>query len=398
MAGGGTVIGMMLVIAIVATILALIQNTIMFGFGMKEGAIAYSPLSFTGILLLEIAAICGAFLGVRKIVRRKRELVLAGCTILILGAAEIALPASYFTIFIQHAGREHNLQRIQEAGTSIEALSSDEGGIRFALTYTLRFPKAGHYLTFPAALGPEDKPIFGHYFTKVHPEYHDETYVFDAGKPYSFTVVFDTHGNSFDFSQEKARIDICDGKGYFMACRIIPIGLNGVPAALAVPAPPGKLEPAVPADNIRDLTEKSIRLRGLVMSETNQSGQPLAISYEITNAGQREIPIPGDNLGNTINVYYAWEAVSESAKKTAINPGQMHFGNAVMAGGNNNLGFIRKSSLAAGESVPIRDQVRPFPGPLAPGEYRLHVLLFSAYATYENKPEQELVQAFSVRP
>jgi len=48
---------MMLVIAIRATLLALIQNLIMFAGGMKESAIYSSPLFFTGIFLLEIALI-----------------------------------------------------------------------------------------------------------------------------------------------------------------------------------------------------------------------------------------------------------------------------------------------------------------------------------------------------
>jgi hypothetical protein len=388
--------GMMLVIAVVASILAFIQNSLMFAFGMKEMAITSFPLSFTGIFLLEIASIWVAYLCLRKFLRRNRELVFAGCMLLILGAAEFALPASFFSILIRQAERKYLLQRIQELGTSIEPLSSDHGGVRFALTYALQFPKTGHYLTFPASIGPEGNQVFGNYFTKVHPEYHDENYVFEAGKPYRFTVVFDTQGKTFDFSQEEAHIDICDSKDYFVACRIISIGLNGVPTAFAIPAASGKLEPEVPADNIRDITEKSIRLVDLLISETNKSGQPVAVSYEIMNAGKRDIPIPGDNFGNIISVDYGWEAISDSAKKTKVTPGTWHFGNAVAAGAAR-ITFIRKSSLAPGERVAIHDEARPFE-PLAPGEYRLHIVLFSLYATDPGKPEQDMIQAFSVQP
>jgi hypothetical protein len=387
---------MTLVIAILATLLALIQNMVMFAGGMKENAIHSSPLFFTGIFLLESALIWVAFFCVRKFVRQKRELALAGCAILLLGAAEFALPASSFTILIQHAERKYVLSRIRHVGTSIEPLSSDDGGTRFGLTYTLMFPKARPYLTYPATVGPEDNQVFGYYFHKLHPEYDDESYVYEAGKPYSFTVVFDTHGKTFDYTKDKANIDICDSKDYFMACRIINIGLEGAPAALANPAPADRMEPDVPADNIPDLTEKSIRLAGLAVSETNKSGEPIPLSYEIANTGRTEIAIPGDQFGNIISLNYGWEAVSESAMRTKAIPGAGHYGNAISAGGA--LSFsIRKNSLAPGESVAIHDVARPFQ-PLAPGEYRLHVFVFSRYATYPDKPEQDLVQTFSVEP
>ena len=100
------------------------------------------------------------------------------------------------------------------------------------------FPKTGHYLTYPAFLGPSGDSVFGNYFTKANPEYYDETYIFEAAKPYSFTVVFDTEGRHIDYSNETAHIDIWDGKDYFMAYRIFAFGLQGVPAAFAAhPAP-----------------------------------------------------------------------------------------------------------------------------------------------------------------
>jgi hypothetical protein len=94
------------------------------------------------------------------------------------------------------------------------------------LTYTLRFPKSGHYLTFPAYLGEGENRVFGDYITSDHPEYFDEGHVFDAGAPYRFTVVFPTKAQQFNADTDKAVIDICDGKDYFMACRSIPVDLG----------------------------------------------------------------------------------------------------------------------------------------------------------------------------
>lgn len=386
---------MLLLIAILATVAAFIQNVLMFAFGMKELAIFSFPLSFAGILLLELALIWTAYVCVRKFVRRLREIVLVGCMILILGTAEAALPASFFSVSLNHMRRGHALNQIAVVGRSVEALSSDDGGMRFALTYTLRFPRAGHYLTFPAYLGPEGNRVFGNYFSKLHPEYYDENYMFDAGEPYDFTVVFDTEGKQFDFGKELANVDICDGKDYFMACRVIGIDLKSVPAALAMPVQAGKYEPAVPANNALDLAERSIRVADLVVSSPS-SGKQVQFSYSIVNAGKTDVPIPENNLGEMVSVNYGWEPISESAKQTKVTPGIMHLGNAIAAGGTT-FGVIHKSNLAAGESIPMRDQIAPFDA-LAPGEYRLHVFLFSRYATFQNKPEQEMVAEFSVKP
>ena len=237
--------GMMLVVAVAATVLAFIQNLVMFAFGMKEMAIASWPLSFVGILLLEISLIWIAYFAVRKYASRRRAAFLGVCVILILGAAETALPVSTFTTFVQQYKRKRVLRQIVVAGSSVKVLNRGEGGIRFALTYTLRFPRTAHYLTFPAYLGPSGNRVFGNYAMKLHPEYYDENYVFEAAKPYSFTVVFDTQGKQYDLSKEIANIDICDGKDYFMACRIIAIDLKGVPAAQTGHAPLGRHETAV---------------------------------------------------------------------------------------------------------------------------------------------------------
>jgi len=388
---------MMFIIALTAALLAFVQNSVMFRLGMKELAIFSFPLSFVGIFLAEVLLIWTGYFCIRRFIRHRRELVLAGWAMVVLGAAEPMLPASYFTTAVQQAKRRHVLEQIEQAGNSIEALASDHDSTRFALTYNLKFPRTAHYLTFPAYLGPEGNRVFGNYFTKLHPEYYDENYVFDAGKPYNFTVVFDTEGKQFDFSKEKANIDICDGKDYFMACRIIGVGLDGVPAAFASHPTPTRTEPAVPADNLRDLTEKSIRLDGLKLnSVTNKTGAPIEFSYVITNVGNKDVVIPGHDFANVIGVNYGWQAISDSAKRTKVTPGIVRFGNAVAAGGAQ-FSLVRKSSLAPAEKVMFQDKIAPFE-PLEPGEYKLHAYLFSRYATELNKPEQELVQKFSIVP
>jgi hypothetical protein len=387
----------MFIIALIATALVFIQNLLMFGFGMKERAIYSFPLFFIGIFLCEIAAIWTGYFCARRFLRRRRVLALAAWVILVLGAAEVALPGSFFTIGVQYAGRQLTLNRIKLAGTSFEALASDRGGSRFALTYTLKFPKTGHYLTYPALIGPWENHVDGNYFTKKHPEYHDENYVFEPGRPYSFTVVFDTEGKKVDFATEKANIDICTGKGYFSACRVIAIGLEGVPAALAANPAPVLREPAVPADNVQDITEKSIRLDELRMkSRAISSGAPVEFSYVITDTGKVAVAIPDGNFDKVIMIDYGWEAVSDSAKTTKVTPGRMHFGNAVLNGGALFMG-ARKGSLAPGEKVPLDDKITPFE-PFAPGEYKLHVYLFSRYSTEKNRPVQDLVQDFSIVP
>ena len=389
----------MFIIALIATVLVFIQNLLMFAFGMKESAIYAFPLSFTWIFLSEIAAIWTGYFCARRFLRRRRTLVLAAWVIVVLGAAEVALPGSFFTIGVQYAWRNLALKRIELAGTSFESLASDRGGSRFALTYTLKFPKPGHYLTYPALIGPWENHVDGHYFLKEHPEYHDENYVFEPRKPYSFTVVFDTEGKKVDFSSEKANIDICDGKDYFMACRVIAIGLEGVPAVLAANPAPVLREPAVAADNVQDITEKSIRLDELRMKSTASSaGAPVEFSYVITNKGKVTVAIPGGNFDKVIMIDYGWEAVSDSAKTTKVRPGRMHLGNAVLNGGAQFM--VRKGSLAPGEKVPYDDKIIAF-DPLeafAPGAYKLHVYLFSRYSTEDNRPVQDLVQDFSVVP
>lgn len=386
---------MLLVIAIAATVLAFVQNSVMFALGMKELAIFSFPFSFAGIFLLELAGIWVSYFLLRNRNLRDKKLIYAGCAVLILAATELALPMSYLKVRIRNARREKVLNEIQVLSHSIEPLRSDQGGIRFALTYTLKFPKTAGFLTYPAWLGDINSEIFGNYFTKLNPEYFEDSYIFDAGRPYSFTVVFDTKGKKVDFSRNQANIDICDGRDYFMACRIIHLGIQEVPSAFSSGAAPVRYEPEVPADNLEDISERSLRLEGLQLnSQAIAAGQSLPFSFAITNVGKQQIAIPGSNLASAIRVVYTWEPVSDGAKKTeAIT---IRIGNGFAAGGTQFYG-IRKSSLAPGERLPISDRIAPFK-PLAPGDYRLHVYLFSNYATDQSRPEQELVEPFTVNP
>jgi len=77
-------------------------------------------------------------------------------------------------------------------------------------------------------------------------------------------------------------------------------------------------------------------------------------------------------------------------------PGLVRFGHAVAAGGAQ-FTFVRPRTLSAGERVPFQNKITPFE-PFAPGEYRLHVFLFSRYSTEANRPVQELAQDFWVAP
>jgi hypothetical protein len=386
---------MMLAIALAATFLLCLQNKPMFLLGMKELAIFSFPFSFAGIFLLQLVAIWVTYFLLRKRTIRHREFAFAGIAVLTLAAGELVLPASYFKDHIRHARREKALNQIEVVGHSIEPLRSDQGGTRFALNYTLRFPRTAHYLTYPAWLGQSHNGVYGNYFSKIHPEYLDETYTFDAAKPYSFTVVFDTKGKPVDFSRELANIDICDGKDYYMTCRIISFPLQDVPTAFAGAVQPIRSEPEVPADNLPDILERSIRLNGLALTPAVvKTGLPVPFSYVIANTGSQQIAIPGSHLENLIRVNYAWEPVSNSAKKTGAIT--VRIGNA-FAAGTAQFYSIHKNSLAPGEQVTIQDHIAPYK-PFAPGDYRLHVFLFSNYATDQARPEQDLVAAFSIAP
>ena len=86
----------MLAIALIGILLAVIQNVLMFAFGLKESAIVSSPLSFGGIFLAELALVGAGYFCVRKFQRVRRRLLLAAWVIAVLGATEFVLPVSSF--------------------------------------------------------------------------------------------------------------------------------------------------------------------------------------------------------------------------------------------------------------------------------------------------------------
>jgi hypothetical protein len=129
----------MLAIALIATILALIQNGAMFAFGVKEMAIASAPLSFIGIFLAELAVIWGGYVACRKL-RRRRSLLFGLVSVAVLGGAELALPVSSFKTMLGLFERERMFGRIEVASHSAEKLADQSGKVRLAVTYTLRFP------------------------------------------------------------------------------------------------------------------------------------------------------------------------------------------------------------------------------------------------------------------
>ena len=100
----------MFIIAIISTAIVLVQNLIMFGFGLKEAAIFAFPLSFVGIPLAEIVSIWAGYFCIPLFARSAKSLALAGWVIIVLGTAELLLPASYFTTAVRQLGRAHVLR------------------------------------------------------------------------------------------------------------------------------------------------------------------------------------------------------------------------------------------------------------------------------------------------
>ena len=393
---------MLIVIPIVASILAFIQNSLMFSFGLKEQAIFGFPLPFIGIFLAELFLIWSGFFVIRRFVKAQRYAFLIAWSLIILCLAESVLPVSYFSNYFKHSQREGVLNMIQVTGKSVEVLASqNEVGSRFALTYRLQFPKTGHYLTFPSYIESTNKPrIYGNYFRKIHAEYYEESFTFEPGNSYEFTVVFDSGSKKFD-SRDRVNIDICDGKDYFMACRVIRIDIGDLlNKMLALNPTPETRDPYVPVDNFWDVAEKSIHLADLkIISTPTKPESPLEFAFAITNTGDKHIRIPDQHFQSLISINYAWEAVDEDAKKTQVGPHLLHFGNYINAGGY--IGILKKSALAPGEKVVIQDRidfVRTWHISLSPGKYKLHLRLFNNYSTDINNPIQDLIATFSVVP
>src|SRR5258708_40185081 len=119
----------MVIVALIATVLVFVQNMLMFAFGLKESAIFSFPLSFAGIFLTEVASLWAGYFCIRRFLHHKRILVLTGWALMVLVAAELVLPVSYFSTWVQHARQETALNRIDLVGASIEPLASDRGGI-----------------------------------------------------------------------------------------------------------------------------------------------------------------------------------------------------------------------------------------------------------------------------
>jgi hypothetical protein len=123
-------------------------------------------------------------------------------------------------------GRKRTLDQIRLEGVTVTALAADPDRSHFAVTYTLEFPRPGHYLTFPAYMGAATNRVFGDYVTTRNPEYFRDDFVFEASKPYTFAVVFDAPRRGADSSRATVNIDVCDGKQTVMVCRTFPVGVE----------------------------------------------------------------------------------------------------------------------------------------------------------------------------
>jgi hypothetical protein len=176
-------------VPVAASVLAVVQNLALFAFGLKEG---FQPLFFAPCAA-EVALCWLGWLVARRVVFR-------WCLAVLL-VAELLLPVSTFNVYVRSIPR-----RIALAGIRVEHASTEPlpDGVR--LRYTLRFPRRGQYLTFPAFLGTREHPVaFG-------------DYVFEPGRSYDFAV-------DFKVKAPQANIDVCDGRDYFMQCRVIAIPL-----------------------------------------------------------------------------------------------------------------------------------------------------------------------------
>jgi hypothetical protein len=179
---------------------------------------------FALFLVIELVVIWGAFFMLLAFVRRKgrRALLMLLVSVGVIGACETVMQESAFKWDYRNNQKIAVLKQITVEATRFEKLP--EGG--FVMTYTLKFPKDAHYLTFPAYFGKPDNNISGDYDYAGTPEYYDETYVFTAGKPYEFVVKFPAAKN-ISYKKDKAHIQICDSKEYDMSCHTIAIGVEG---------------------------------------------------------------------------------------------------------------------------------------------------------------------------
>lgn len=379
----------------------------MFAFGFKEMAILAFPVAFVGVFFVEIILIwLGRFFVMRRFLNvgiKKKAFLFLAWMVVVLGVAEFLLPISGFSAQIKNFQKKAVLNKIQLVEKSVEILASNhETGSRFALKYTLQFPRSDTYLTFPAYLevnGDSETRVFGNYFLKANPEYYREDFIFEPEKLYEFIVVFDA--GQTDFSKAKANIDICDEKSYFMKCRIISIGLDDLLKDAIYNAPADfPVEPTGPVDEVLNKAEKtanSIRLADLKISSTEiKSGVPLEFSFAITNIGEKDIVIPGGNLGQYIGIFYRWQPISEGAKKTKTLS-NIDFGPDFLVPVGFIYSFPEKNQLSPGEKALVEDKISPH-FPFMPGKYKLHILLLNNYSLDRSMPVQKLIEDFVVIP
>jgi hypothetical protein len=209
----------MIPIAIVATLVAIVQNLVMLALGAKEGAIAYSPLTFVGPVLLETAFIwVGFFLvGYRRAHRRR---LLALWSLVVLAGAQVGLPISLFSTVFEQMRHRRLLRQIRVANVRVDTSLAGSGPRAYIVTYTLVFPSNGRFQTLPAYIGRPGLRTFGEYDTLSHPEYLRHGFGFSGGQHYTFVVRF-APDRSEDLSKDPPTIDICDDPGPRMVCRAI---------------------------------------------------------------------------------------------------------------------------------------------------------------------------------
>jgi hypothetical protein len=290
------------------------------------------------------------------------------------------------------------LDGIRLGETSIEPLASDTGGQRFALTYALTFPQTGRYSVGAGSIGANERREFGHAFRELEPAIYERGHLFEATKPYRFTLVFDTQGKAFDFGKEKATVHVCTDTRMQTVCNDIDVDLRAVVAAFASHPRPWRVEPEVPADSVRMLTRNSIRLADLTLRPgATKQGEPLHFSYAVVNTGDKAVPIPDGNFGNVVVVGYAWEPISDSAKKTTTShvlPDERVFAGVEFV--VQTVPQVAPRMFEPGEREKQEGRISPFDSFL-PGDYRLYVELSSRFSTMPG-PIQTLTQDFSIVP
>lgn len=213
----------MLLIAILGTVAAALQNILILGLAAKELDAGAAAIAFARPVAVEAALIWAGYLLVRRFVPSRRVLAFGAYVVGVLVLAEAVAPVGLGRFTLTRAAARRRLARIEVVQSAVRAPVANRPS-EIALDYALRFPTAGRYLTFPAFIGEGTRRIFGDYDTTQHAAYFHDDYVFDAGKAYAFSVRFPTElARAPDSS---AKIQICDSKEYSMSCRLIAIRLR----------------------------------------------------------------------------------------------------------------------------------------------------------------------------